>query len=594
MKGFNRQKEHVLDVQNLVVSYQSGITAVRGISFFVNPGEIVGIAGESGSGKSTAMLAVMGLLDGKGKVLSGEIAVRGCRPVPGQNTAMIFQDSLNCLNPTLTVGRQIAETVRNRRKCSRKEAYARAEELLDLVGIRSPKMRMKQYPFELSGGMRQRTVIAAALACEPDLIIADEPTTALDAAVQAQILLLLKRLVKETGTSLLFVSHDLGAVAALCGRVYIMYQGEIVEGGITEEVFRNPSAAYTRQLLKDAGAKTVPSGPADPDQVLLRAEGLTKVFDTREGIEEISFAIRRGEIFGLVGESGSGKTTLARLLCGILTPDRGEIFLDGELLNPRGRRKEQLKKIQMVFQDPYGSLNPRLTAGQALEEALKAAGVRDRFSRREKAEEMLCLTGLSREDARRFPSEFSGGQRQRIGIARALILEPELLICDEALSSLDVSVQEQILGLLLDIWKNKGLSCLFISHDMHMVRRISTGIGVMYRGWMVEKGSTGKVCSDPWHPYTKQLLDAVPEADPVKARRIKAPASAEGTEVFPDDQGKEQSGCPFVSRCGYALDCCRTGVPGIYRFGDREVRCFLYSEEYSGKRGSGYRMTSQI
>ena len=614
-------RERALDVRDLRVRYHGGeqqrssLTAsnpggsfrrdhgaVKGISFYVDPGEIVGIAGESGSGKSTAMLAVMGLLDSRAEVSAEKITSGGKNPVPGENIAMIFQDSLSCLNPTLTVGRQIAETVRHRRKCSRKESLARAEELLDLVGIRSPKVRMKQYPFELSGGMRQRVVIAAALACEPELIIADEPTTALDAAVRAQILLLLKRLVRETKTSLLLVSHDLGAVAALCERVYIMNRGRIVETGTTEEIFSCPAEEYTRQLVSDARDRSLlveEKARENGDGKLLKAEGLTKLFDAGEGIADISMEIKKGEIFALVGESGSGKTTLARILTGILEADSGKLFFQGELLGirrrERKRTKEQLRKIQMVFQDPYASLNPRLTAGEAIEEALRAGGIRDSRKRRKMAEEMLCRTGLSAGDADKYPAEFSGGQRQRIGIARALVPDPELLVCDEALSSLDASIQAQILELLLDLWRRQKIACLFISHDMHTVRRVSTKIGVMFRGWMVEKGNTREVCSDPWHPYTKQLLDAVPEADPVKARRIKAPVFAENTGTGGGCQGKgERRGCPFAPRCGYAMECCREEMPEAYRFGDREVRCFLYSARHSGKRETGYRMTSQI
>ena len=601
----------VLEVRNLNVQYhteQGVCQAVCGVSFSVEKGEIAGIVGESGSGKSTAMRAVMGLLKSNARVTADEIRVSGESPRPGRNIAMIFQDSLSCLNPSVRIGRQIAETVRVREGCTWREAKKRALELLDLVGIRQPRIRMRQYPFELSGGMRQRVVIAIALACRPDLIIADEPTTALDAAVQAQILLLLRRIVRETGTSLLLVSHDLGVIASMCSSVYVMHSGEIVESGCAEDIFYAPREDYTRELLESAAGRTkdmrrsLSEGRprADREEILLSLEHVTRQYDSHEGVRDISLTLEEGKTYALVGESGSGKTTLARILSGILKPDSGSVLYSGR----EAEGSACTGKIQMVFQDPAASLNPCLTAGQTLEEALRAAdrsGVEQETTRkmsarekkqirRDRAAAMLEQVGLSAEDMGKYPGSFSGGQRQRIAIARALITGPELLICDEALSSLDAMTGSRILELLLRFQRERGISILFISHDLHMVRRVSSRVGVLYGGRLVESGRTKEVCSDPWHPYTRQLLDAVPEADPVRARKIRT------SYVQEQDRGekKDGCGCPFAGRCGYAMDCCFEETPGNYIFGSRMVSCFLYSQEHSGRRGEGYTMTSQI
>ena len=601
----------VLEVRNLNVQYhteQAICQAVRGVSFSVEKGEIAGIVGESGSGKSTAMRAVMGLLKSNARVTADEIRVSGESPRPGRNIAMIFQDSLSCLTPSVRIGRQIAETVRGREGCTWREAKERALELLDLVGIRQPRIRMRQYPFGLSGGMRQRVVIAIALACRPDLIIADEPTTALDAAVQAQILLLLRRIVRETGTSLLLVSHDLGVIASMCGSVYVMHSGEIVESGCAEDIFYAPREEYTRKLPESAAGRTkdmrrpLSEGrpQADREEILLSLEHVTREYDSHEGVRDISLTLEEGETYALVGESGSGKTTLARILSGILKPDGGSVLYRGR----EAAERERTGKIQMVFQDPAASLNPCLTAGQTLEEALRAADksgegretIKKKSSHekrqiwREKASVMLEQVGLSEEDMGKYPGSFSGGQRQRIAIARALINGPELLICDEALSSLDAVTGSRILELLLRFQRERGISILFISHDLHTVRQVSSRVGVLYGGRLVESGRTKEVCSDPWHPYTRQLLEAVPEADPVRARKIRA------SHVQEQDRGEKKAGrgCPFAGQCGYAMDCCFEETPGNYSFGGRMVSCFLYSQEHSGRRGEGYTMTSQI
>ena len=584
----------VLDIRKLSVQYhteQGECRALEEMDLHVEEGEITGLVGESGSGKSTAMLAVMGLLKENASMQTEGITVCGEPAVPGVNIAMVFQNPQSCLNPSVKIGRQITETVRARRHCGRREARERALELLDMTGIGNAKVRMGQYPFELSGGMLQRVVIAIALACEPRVIIADEPTTALDAAVQAQILRLLGKIVKETGTALLLVSHDLGVTASLCGRVYVMRKGRIVESGTVEDIFYDPREEYTRQLLDSVKKKReVPEGAKE--ESLLKAENLTKEFDTRDGIRDVALELHEGEVFALAGESGSGKTTLARILTGILKEDSGSIFYRKETL---GRKERGGRRIQMVFQDPYGSLNPCLTVGQTLDEALRAAGTEEERAdwriRRERIRDMLERVGLKEEDMDRYPSEFSGGQRQRVGIARALIVRPEILICDEALSSLDAVTQQQILDLLLDIQREQQIACLFISHDMHVIRRVSSRIGVMYGGRLVETGRTREVCSDPWHPYTKLLLEASPEADPLKARRIRSLPAGRWDAGNRGQRGKR---CPFAQECGYAMKCCGEQEPGTYRFGERAVSCFLYSEEHSGKRSRGYTMTSQI
>lgn len=602
------ERMSLLEVERLNVKYRTeqGVRHVlRDVSFTVEKGEIAGIVGESGSGKTTAMLAVMGLLGRDASVECEKLALDGKRPVPGQSAAMVFQDSLSCLNPSVRIGRQIAETVKIRRKCSRSEAEQRAEELLDMVGISDPHRRMRQYPSELSGGMRQRVVIAIALACEPDLIIADEPTTALDAAVQSQILLLLKRIVKETGTSLLLVSHDLGVTAALCKTVYVLHEGTVVESGNAEEIFYAPRHGYTRALLTRAGKihqKSAEAHGKEPVQEeerraegepLVRAERITKEYGAGEGLHGLTLEIVQGETLALVGESGSGKTTFAKILSGVMEADGGALFYRGECLNRNLRKSGTGRKIQMVFQDPYSALNPCLTVGEALSEA--ARGPR-RTETESRVEEMLEMAGMSGGDARRYPADFSGGQRQRIGIARALITEPELLICDEAAASLDAEAKEQILALLEEIKERRKISCLFISHDIGLVRRISDRVAVIYGGYVVETGRTKEICSDPWHPYTKQLLEAVLEPDPLRASKIRAVPlrESDGRECGRENGRGKDTGCPFAGRCGYALDCCRRENPETYVFGDREIACFLYSEKHSGKRADGYRMMSQI
>ena len=453
----------VLDVQNLNVQYHTekgNFDAVSALSLSIEEGEITGLVGQSGCGKSTAVRAIMGISAENAEVEYENLSLDGEIPVPGHNIAMIFQDSQNCLNPSVKIGKQIAETVKNRRKCTKKEAVKRALELLDLVGIRNPALRMKQYPFELSGGQRQRVVIAIALACDPRLIVADEPTTALDGAVQAQILGLLRKVVRETKTALLLVSHDLGVIASLCSRVYVMEKGQVVESGTAEEIFYSPEQEYTKQLIKNAGKMHFRTEKEKvKKEILLRTEHLTKEYHTKEGVRDLSFELYKGETFALVGESGSGKTTLARVLSGILKSDSG-------MIDDRSKNR-----AQMVFQDPYGALNPCLTVGQALEEAIRKT-VPDPWLRRQKAEDILRLSGLRETVRNRYPRELSGGERQRAGIARALVCDPELLIADEMTTMLDLITQGHIWDFVLKELKRREMGMIAVSHSPELLEKV--------------------------------------------------------------------------------------------------------------------------
>ena len=611
---------NLLEIEELKVQFHKDMAyteVVRGVDFRVREGEIIGIVGESGSGKSSAMRAVMGLLDRSAEVscrrysFLGEERSLPLTHVP-EGMAMIFQDPASCLNPTMKIGHQIAEAVMIHEKKGRREAENTALELLDMTGVRSPEKRMRQYPFELSGGMCQRVVIAMALACKPRLLIADEPTTALDVIVQGQILTLLKRIAEETKTAVVLISHDLGVIASMCSRMYVMKDGLFVEEGSAEQIFDAPSDPYTQKLIDTAKKRAghVPVRMPEEGETLLKLKGITKIYREKgsipflhaskrisgdktwrnDGVADVSLELREGETFGLVGESGSGKSTLAGIITGQKRADRGDFWYKGRRadLMQEKERLRWLREIQMVFQDPDGSLNPKLTAGQALTEALRADEQQKNWQQKnwQRVAEMLELVGLSPSDADKYPHQLSGGEKQRVGIARALICRPRVIVCDEAAASLDLSIQEQILRLLRKIQKETGTACIFISHDIQMIRQISGRIGVMYRGRMVESGDTDAVGSDPWHPYTKLLLESVPVPDPGRAGRRK---------YAPPREWKENTagGCPYAFRCGYRLERCITEMPRAYGFGSREVACFLYSEEHR-KNASGEYMTSQI
>lgn len=607
--------KEVLVVKHLSVQFQHGNQkeeAVQDVSFQVEDGEIVGIVGESGSGKSTVMRSIAGVLSADAKMTCETLWLREGK----RSVSMVFQDPFSYLNPTVKIERQMIETIllhskseaengqsmKKRRSDEKKAAKHHAKILLEMTGIRNPENIMKRYPFELSGGQQQRIVLAIALACEPTLLIADEPTTALDVTVQRQILERLRRIARETHTSVLLVSHDLGVVAALADRILVMQDGKIVESGTKEEIFREPKVAYTKKLVATAKSKQKRSRTkADgSNPQLLSAEHLSFQYKRihmwkREAVEavcDVSFSLRKGECYGVVGESGSGKTTLARILTGIITPLEGKIFYQGEQWKSlqEGRSKAQRQKIQMVFQNCAKALDPKQTIKEALMEPLEIRGDGGREAWEARVLKMLQKVGLDASVCEKYPGELSGGQQQRIGIARALILEPELLVLDEPVSALDVTVQEQILQLLGKLQEEQDLTYFFISHDLNVVRRICDRIGVLYGGNLVESGRAEEVYKEPWHPYTKELMLSTLDPDPKKMRRKRTALQSVGTS----DPEERSVGCPYAKRCGYTMECCKHEKPELYQFEDREVACFLYSEQYTGKRSKEYRMASQI
>lgn len=591
----------LMKVRDLKVVYESRherIQAVRHLDFEIKPGEIVGLVGESGSGKSTGVRAIMGLLPESAAVSADRIEfdgedisdVRKLRNIRGSKLAMVFQEPASYLNPTVKIGRQLTETLRTHLKCRKDEVREQALELLDMVGIRCVEECMNRYPFELSGGMCQRVVIAIALAGNPKMIIADEPTASLDVTVQGQILELFRRIAAELGVAVLLVTHDLGIVSAFCSRVMVMSKGEIVEQGDRVELFRHPKHDYTRALLAYRTKRMEPVKREIREEKLLRVCNIQKQYQGLEAVNGVSFQILKGESFGLVGESGCGKTTLARMVTGVMKNDGGEIYYKENPIKEKGFWDKYRSEIQMIFQNPSGSLNPRLKVAETLEEPLLIHKLGSREERRIKAAQMLELVGLNSRDGNKYPHEFSGGQRQRIGIARALILEPELVVCDEPVSALDATVRYQILELLQRTQKKTGLSYLMISHDLSVVRNVTERVGIMYLGTMVEIGKTRSVFKEPWHPYTKLLLAAGLDTGLRHAKR--------SGSIFLQESGRgkipEKSECPFADRCGYVMECCKKERPERYKFGDREIACFLYSEKHTKKRRQGYRMTVQI
>lgn len=588
----------------LFLSGENG--AVRGISFAVEPGECVGIVGESGSGKSSVMRAVMGLLPASAKVSFKAITIgpkvitgipdeAQMSEIRGKAIAMVFQDPAACLNPTRTVGKQLIETIRKHRPGSYQAAREEAVQLLQMVRIRDPWQQLLRYPFELSGGMRQRVALAIALACKPKLLIADEPTTALDATVRRQILELLRRIAEETKMAVIMVTHDLNAAAAICQRIMVMKDGWIVEDDDVYEIFKEPKHPYTKVLVKQA--KVLGRGGPKPvgGEVLLETKALTKLFkrqhnwfweEHQEAVREVSLQIRTGEIYGIVGESGSGKTTLARMIAGLTRPSSGEILYQGVTVDRQ--HKNVVPQIQMVFQHSGESLNPRFSVREILDEPLHYLTGIGKAERAHKITDMLKLVGLKESDQMKYPHQFSGGQKQRINIARALIAEPKLVICDEPVASLDAFIQAQILDLLKDIGRQRRLSYLFISHDLNVIRYMSQRVGVMLMGRMVESGDTEAVYKEPWHPYTQELLLSVLAPVPGKRKgQALLTAAAEANN-------EPESACPYYSRCGYKMARCKLEKPVRYRFDEREVACFLYSAKHSGSAAAGGRMTAKI
>lgn len=559
--------QRVLSVRDLSVQFQQQgdtVEAVRNLSFDLDRGETLAIVGESGSGKSVTSLALMRLVEqGGGNIVSGTMPFRRrngevldlaharqgtLRTVRGADMAMIFQEPMTSLNPVFPVGEQIAESLRLHQAMDHRAARQAALQMLDLVRIPEAKDVLNRYPHQLSGGMRQRVMIAMALSCKPALLIADEPTTALDVTIQAQILQLIRVLQQEMQMGVIFITHDMGVVAEIADRVLVMRQGEQVEQGSVRELFAAPQQPYTQALLAavprlgsmaelDFPAKfplpngadnggpqdTVPPGSTP----ILRVENLVTRFDLRSGIlnrvtrqvhavENVSFDLYPGETLGLVGESGCGKSTTGRSLLKLVDSQRGTITFDGRQINQlKGPALQHLRRdIQFIFQDPYASLDPRLTVGFSIMEPLLVHNVARGKAAQERVAWLLERVGLKPEHARRYPHEFSGGQRQRVCIARALALNPKVVIADESVSALDVSIQAQIVNLLLDLQREFGIAFLFISHDMAVVERISHRVAVMYLGQIVEIGPRRAVFENPQHAYTRKLMAAVPVADP--------------------------------------------------------------------------------
>jgi peptide/nickel transport system ATP-binding protein len=564
----------VLSVSNLTTSFRVGgdwLNVVNDVSFDIGPRETVAVVGESGSGKSVTAMSIMRLLSPINSRITGQIAFEGqnlldlpadaMQAVRGNRIGMILQEPMTSLNPVLKIGRQITEVLMQHRGMSRAAADAEAVRLLDKVRIPSAKSRLSEYPMSFSGGMRQRVVIAIALACEPTLLIADEPTTALDVTIQSQILELIKTLQEEEGMSVLFITHDMGVVAEISDRTVVMFRGEAVETGTTHNIFAGAAHPYTRALLSavpQLGSMTgtqrplrfplvdLQSGetapvPATVDTVktdarpVLEVGNLVTRFDRKSGffgrvtsrvhaVENISFDLHEGETLALVGESGCGKSTTGRSIIRLAEATGGAIRIGGKDVRRAGRTElaNIRRHAQMIFQDPFESLNPRIRIGTAIAEPIIAHGLGTARDVDCRVGDLLERVGLSADMADRFPHEFSGGQRQRVCIARALALEPKLIVADEAVSALDVSVKAQVINLMLDLQERYGLAYLFISHDMAVVERVSHRVAVMYLGEIVEIGPRASVFENPQHDYTKRLIAAVPIADPARRqlRRI--------------------------------------------------------------------------
>ena len=637
---------NILTIKNLHVSfntYAGKVYAVRGVDLSLEKGKTLAIVGESGSGKSVTSKAITRLLPKDNAFIErGEIWFDGrdllqlkdkdMRKIRGADISVIFQDPMTALNPTMKIGKQVMESAVKHQKLKPGEAKRRAIELFELVGMPNPEKRLKQYPHEFSGGMRQRAVIAMALACNPKLLIADEPTTALDVTIQAQILEQLKKIQEKIGTTIIFITHDLGVVANIADYVAVMYAGKIVEKGTTEEIFYTPKHPYNLGLLKsmpDLNTKgklyAIPGSPPDlmtltpgdafaprndnalaidyeidppmfpvsdthsaatwllhpqapmlknsmdiqsdfgeaeetfpnDKEVLIEAKGLKKHFDLNakqslKAVDGIDIEIKRGETYGLVGESGCGKSTLGRTLIGLYEPTEGNIHYNNKPLD-KMKQLDLSRKIQMIFQDPYSSLDPRKKVEDIIAEGLDIHRLYKKDRERKKhVQELLELVGLQSEHASRYPHEFSGGQRQRIGIARALAVSPEMIIADEPISSLDVSIQAQVVNLLKELQEERDLTYLFIAHDLSMVKYISDRIGVMYLGKMMELGDAEEIYQNPLHPYTQVLLSAIPKPDP-NTEKERERIIIEGDIPSPVEP---PIGCPFRTRCPFATELC--------------------------------------
>ncbi|HEY3751084.1 MAG TPA: ABC transporter ATP-binding protein [Pseudonocardiaceae bacterium] len=651
----------VRDLRTQIRRGRDVVTPVDGISFDIAPGETVGLVGESGSGKTMTGMSIMRLLPDTGRIAAGSIQLadrdlaslgsRDMRQARGRDVAMVFQDPMTSLNPTITIGKQITEAVRLHRTTTAAAARERALEVLRLVGMPQPEQRLGSYPHELSGGQRQRVMIALALACEPKLLIADEPTTALDVTIQAQILELLQELRDRLGMGVLLITHDLGVIAGQADRVLVMYAGRIVEYAPTDELFAHPRHPYTEALLgaiprldqqrheelrtipglppdlahpptgcrfaprcafatdkcrtedpvltddpnhafacfhprpaQQPAARTAPVAAAAATEEVAEGETLLELADVHKeypiaggflrrragalkAVSGISLTVAAGETFALVGESGCGKSTTGRLIVGLDEPTSGTISFAGRSTGsrrPGGRMRP--KDMQLVFQDPSASLDPRMKVSASLAEPLVLQHVGDRRERAARVGEILDQVGLSRTALDRYPHEFSGGQRQRIGLARALMLRPRLVVADEPVSALDVSVQSQVLNLMRSLQRAMGLTYVVISHDLSVVKYLADRIGVMYLGKIVEIGAADEIYRQPAHPYTAGLLDAIPEPDPVRERaKERTPLVGELPSAI-----DPPSGCRFRTRCPLAQDRCATEEPLLRQFGGNQ------------------------
>ncbi|UYN98587.1 MAG: ABC transporter ATP-binding protein [Devosia sp.] len=539
--------EPVLSIKDLVVEFpfrDDVFRAVDGVSFDIMPGEVVGVVGESGAGKSMTGSAVIGLIERPGHIAGGEIRLKGERidtlpeaakaKLRGKRIGMVFQDPLTSLNPLYTVGEQLVETIRTHLPLSEAEARQKAIDLLSEAGIPKAAERIDSYPHQFSGGMRQRVVIALAIAAEPELIIADEPTSALDVSVQAQIIKVLKKLCANHGAAVMLITHDMGVIAQTADRMVVMHRGKVVETGTVGDIIRRPREPYTIKLIDSIptiqrqGDAPAPAEAANDDSAYVQVKGLVRDFEIGGGsftrllpgkvevfraVNDVSFTIPRGETFGLVGESGSGKSTCAKMIVGLLWPTAGTISVDGHDIWAGGKgHQERRKRVQMIFQDPYASLNPRWRVADIIAEPMRTLGLaRNRGEVDDRVAELLRRVRLDPAVMRKFPHEFSGGQRQRIAIARALSSQPEFIVCDEPTSALDVSVQAQVLELMSELQSEFGLTYLLISHNLAVVRQMSTAVGVLHNGVLVEKGPTDAIFDNPQADYTRMLLDAVPD-----------------------------------------------------------------------------------
>ncbi|MEV6755277.1 ABC transporter ATP-binding protein [Streptomyces sp. NPDC051214] len=651
--------EPLLTIDDLrvdITSRERTVHALDGISLALAPGEALGIVGESGCGKTMTALSVLGLLPPGGDITGGRVLFDGqdlaAAPAPvlhgvrGNTIGMVFQDPLTSLNPTMTIGAQVAEPlVLHRPELSRKETWARAEEMLRLVGMPQPAERMKAYPHQLSGGMRQRVAIAMALVCEPKLLIADEPTTALDVTTQHQILELIDGLRERLGMAMILVTHDLGVIANRVDRVAVMYAGKVAEQADVRALFARPRHRYTEALFASLPERAADNGtalhtipglppnlavrptgcrfaprctfatdecraqepqladdevrgaghrfacfhpvpddasvdevvvppavpaPRAPGDVLLELDSLVKEFPLKGGafsrtrgtvsaVGGVTLEVRKGETFGMVGESGCGKTTLGRIVAGLEEPTAGHVRFEGQdpARMSRAERRAHRRRVQLMFQDSTAAMDPRMRVGEILREPLVIQGVGTRAEQERLIAELLDSVGLPRGAVHRYPHEFSGGQRQRLGLARALTLSPDLVVADEPVSALDVSVQAQILNLMRELQRERGLTYLFISHDLAVVRHLADTVGVMYLGKLVESGPAEQVYAHPLHPYTRGLLDTVNLPDPDAARGVvRTPLEGETPSA-----AKPPSGCRFRTRCPAAQDVCATTEP---------------------------------